>query len=73
MNRLRIVLATVFAASAIALVAPPASAGLWCDPADEVDESITVGSEGGPSAGSACRTALGAVCTVVTKDPGCLQ
>lgn len=47
--------------------AAPAQAGLWCENADRVDETV-----GGDLtvAGSACRTAVGIVCAVADKAGG---
>jgi hypothetical protein len=46
--------------------AAPASAGLWCENVDTVDESA----ETGGLAGGACRLAVGVVCSVVSKGSG---
>ncbi len=59
----RIIIATAFSAFAIFGTAAPASAGLWCETVDRLDTDPGV-------AGPACRSVLGAFCTVVGKVSG---
>ena len=47
--------------------AAPAQAGLWCENADRVDD--TIDDELSP-AGAACRYAVGVVCAVADKTGG---